>query len=70
MTNVSHTRIAAQTHTGAGNGNTYRFEVATAYGYTVLSACERDVAEHYTRNGQTVPADVAGPYDGYGHPLV
>lgn len=67
-TQVSYKPIQPLTISGGGYGNTYRFEV-TVDGQTMLSTCERDVAEHFTRHGHPVPSDLAGPYDGYGRKL-
>lgn len=77
--NVSFAPIAAETHGGAGNGNTYRFRIDREIecgprgsnvwvASPVLAACERDVASDFEGAGQPVPPELAGPYDGYGRP--
>lgn len=76
--NVSYTPIVAETHGGAGFGNTYRFRVCREVecgplgsgiwvAQTVLSSCERDVAKDFERASQPIPAELQGPYDCYGH---
>lgn len=75
--NVSHEAIDTMSIGGAGAGNSYNFKIhyeveVGAKGsdvwtsLTVLAHGERDVAKYYEWAGQEVPADVVGPYDGYG----
>jgi hypothetical protein len=69
MTNITHERIEPITFGGGGYGNKYRFQV-TQGDLVTLSTCERDVAYSYTRAGLSVPAELQGPYDGYGNRLL
>lgn len=65
-TQITYKRIAPFAIGGAGNGNTYRFEV-TRGDLVTISTCERDVAYSFRLAGLRVPAEIDGPYDGYGH---
>jgi hypothetical protein len=68
-TNVTYKSIAPIT---LGCGNTHRYEVTmtdstNGSSFCVHSTCERDVAENFKQAGMPVPAELEGPYDGYGH---
>lgn len=63
---IAYKRIEPISFGGAGNGNTYRFEV-TENGNVSLAACERDVASAYRWAGLEIPKEVQGPYDGFGN---
>lgn len=67
---ITYTKIAPQTIGGAGKGNTYHYKVSyfTSDGtpITTLATCERDVAYDFRIAGLPVPAELEGPYDGYG----
>ena len=62
---ITYKRIEPITFGGAGNGNTYRFEVTEGELVTIAS-CERDVASSFRWAGLPIPAELQGPYDGYG----
>jgi hypothetical protein len=53
---------------GAGNGNTYHYQVSYC-GMTVLASCERDVASDFKMAGLPVPEEFQGPYDCYGRKI-
>lgn len=73
---VSHRRIDTVAIGGAGNGNSYNYEVTREldngdeagglFPITTLAHGERDVASAYEYAGLPIPAELAGPYDCYG----
>ena len=63
---ITYKRIEPITFGGAGNGNTYRYEVREGDMVTIASSA-RDVASAYFWAGLPVPEELQGPYDGYGH---
>lgn len=63
---ITYKRIEPVTFGGAGNGNTYRFEVCQDDMVTI-AASERDVARSFFWAGLPIPAELEGPYDNYGH---
>lgn len=65
---ITYKRITPITIGGAGNGNTYHFEVRKG-DLVTIAACERDVAQKYRWAGLPVPIEIDGPYDSYGHKI-
>lgn len=65
----TYERIANTTIGGAGAGNSYNFEVTfDNHGHIITVMChgERDAAAYFERAGVPVPAELQGPYNGFG----
>ena len=65
---ITYKRIEKIAFGGAGNGNTYHFEVSKG-GLVTLASSERDVASSFKWAGLPVPNELQGPYDGYGRKI-
>ena len=65
---ITYKRIEKITFGGAGNGNSYHFEV-TKGDLVTLASSERDVASSFEWAGLPVPNELQGPYDGYGRKI-